>query len=207
MPPKKRSPQTRPTSPAKRPRLSRGTESRKGSSQEDTSQQFSQDQLMTVNITALSAFISSAVKQAVVEALAERTQPSSGQSLPAPIAEQSVADAAGATLASNTQGTLHSSVNNLSVTDPGQGSQVPKQHFSSVAVSLSSRVSSKIKAKIWSNEYINFGTLLSPNNQKYSITVASSDSESSRPHLTLEPSQPAEKVNRSHSGFLPLIYL
>ena len=149
---------------------------------------------MTVNITALSASISSAVKRAVVEALAERTQPSSGQSPPAPIAEQSVADASGATLASITQGTLQSSVNDLTVTDPGQGSQVPKQHFSSVAVSLSSRVSSKIKAKIWSNEYINFGTLLSPNNQKYSITVASSDSESSRPHLTLEPSQPAKKV-------------
>ena len=66
----------------------------------------------------------------------------------------------------------------------------------SSAVSLSSTVSSKIKAKIWSNEYINFGTLLSlsPNNHKYSITVASSDSESSRPHLTLEPSQPAKKV-------------
>ena len=68
------------TNPAKRPRISRGTESREGSRQEDTSQQFSQDQLMTVNITALSASILSAVKQAVVEALAERTQPSSAES-------------------------------------------------------------------------------------------------------------------------------
>ena len=197
MPPKKRSHQTRPTNPAKRPRLSRGTESREGSRQEDTSRQFSQDQLMTVNITALSASISSAVKQAVVEALAESTQPNSGQSTPAPIAEQSVADAVGASLASITQGTQQSSVNDVTVTDPGQGSQAPKQNFSSVAVSLSSRVSPKIKAKIWSNEYINFGTLLSlsPNNQKYSITVASSDRETSRPHLTLEPSQPAKKVH------------
>ena len=196
MPPKKRSSQTRSTNPAKRPRLSRGTESREGSRQEDSSHQFPPDQLMTVNITALSASISSAVKQAVVEALAERSQPSSGHSLQDPIAEQSVADAVGASLASITQGTLQSSVNELTLADPGQGSQAPKQFFSSVAVSLSSRVSSKIKAKIWSNEYINFGTLLSlsPNNQKYSITVASSDSESSRPHLTLEPSQPAKKV-------------
>lgn len=54
-----------------------------------------------------------------------------------------------------------------------------------------------MKAKIWSNEYINFGSLLSlsPNNKKYSITVASSDSESSHPDLTLEPSQPAKKVH------------
>ena len=106
MPPKKRPHQTRPTNPAKRPRLSR---------QEDTSRPFSQDQLMTVNITALSASISSAVKQAVVEALAERTQPSSGQSTPAPIAEQIVADAVGASLASITQGTPQSSVNDLTV--------------------------------------------------------------------------------------------
>ena len=103
MPPKKRSSQTRSTNPAKRPRLSRGTESREGSRQEDSSQQFPPDLLMTVNITALSASISSAVKQAVVEALAERTQPSSGHSLQAPIAEQSVADAVGASLASITQ--------------------------------------------------------------------------------------------------------
>ena len=80
---------------------------------------------MTVNITALSASISSAVKQAVVEALPERTQPSSGQSPPAPIAEQSVADAVGASLASITQGILQSSVNDLTVgtlsTDDGDG--------------------------------------------------------------------------------------
>ncbi|KAK2554785.1 hypothetical protein P5673_023754 [Acropora cervicornis] len=60
-----------------------------------TPQQFTQDQLMTVDITALSAFISSEVKQAAVEALAERTQPSSDHSPQAPIAEQSVADAVG----------------------------------------------------------------------------------------------------------------
>ena len=189
MPPKKRSYQTRSTNPAKRPRLSRETESSQGSRQEDSSQQSTQEQLMTVNITALSASISSAVKQAVVEALAERRQPNPSHSPQAAIAEQSVADAI-------TQGTLQSSVNELTLADFGQGSQAPKKIFSSVAVSLSSRVSSKIKAKIWSNEYINFGTLLSlsPNNQKYSITVASSDSESRRPHRTLEPSQPAKKI-------------
>ena len=109
---------------------------------------------MTVNITALSASISSVVKQAVVEALAERTQPSSSQSPQAPIAEQSAEDDVGASLASITQGTLQSSVNDLTLADPGQGSQVPKQNFSSVAVSLSSRVSSKIKAKIWPNNIL-----------------------------------------------------
>ena len=188
--PKKRSYQTRSAKPVKRPRLSHGTESRQGSRQEDSSQQLepTQEHLMTVNVTALSATISSSVKQAVVEALAERTQPSSSHSPEAPIAEQSVTEAVGASLASITQGTPQSYVNGLTLADPGQGSQVPKQIFSSIDVSLSNRVSSKIKAKIWSNEYINFGTLLSlsPNNQKYSITLASTDSESSRPYLTLD---------------------
>ena len=84
---------------------------------------------MTVNITALSAFISSAVKQAVVEALAEKKQPISSHLPQAAIAEQSVTDAVGTSLASITQGTLQSSVNELTLADPGQGLQAPKQFF------------------------------------------------------------------------------
>ena len=133
MPPNKRSYQTRSTNPAKRPRLSRETESREGSCQEDTSTVHSGPIDDGQYYTALSAFISSEVKQAVVEALTERTQPSSDHSPQAPIAEQSIAYAVGASLASITQGTLPSSVNELTLADPGQGSQVPKQIFSSVA--------------------------------------------------------------------------
>ena len=67
-----------------------------GHNQEDSFQESTQEQLMTVNITALSASISSLVKQAMVEALAERTQPSSSHSPEAAIAQQYVADAVGA---------------------------------------------------------------------------------------------------------------
>jgi len=59
-----------------------------------------------------------------------------------------VADAVKASLAFITPGTHQSSENKLALAEPGQGLQVPKQIFSSIAVSLSSRVSSKIKAKI-----------------------------------------------------------
>ena len=129
MPPKKRSYQTRSTNPAKHPQLSHGTESRQGSRQEDSSQQLEppQEQLMTVNMIALSATISSTVKQVAIEALEERTEPSSSHSPEAPIAEQSVAEAVGASLASITQGTPQSYVNGLTLADSGQGSQVPKQ--------------------------------------------------------------------------------
>ena len=113
MPPKKPSYQTRSANPAKRPRSSYGTESRQGSRQEDSSQQLepTQEQLMTVNMTVLSTIILSAVKQAVVEALVERTQPSSSHSPEAPMAEQSIAEAVGASLAFITQGIPQSYVN------------------------------------------------------------------------------------------------
>ena len=85
--------------------------------------------LITVNITALLVTSSSVVKQAVVEALAERTKPGSSHSPQALIAEQSVAEAAGASLASITQGTPQSYLNGLTLADPAQGSQAPKKHF------------------------------------------------------------------------------
>ena len=116
MPPKKRSYQTRSGNPAKRPRLSPGTKPRQGNRQEDSSQHPLQEELITVNI----------VKQPVVEALAERTRPSSSRSPQAHIAQQFVADAS---LASITQGTPQSYVNELTLADPGQGLQVPKQPF------------------------------------------------------------------------------
>ena len=79
MPPEKRSYQTRSANPAKGSGLSPETKSRQGSRQEDSSQHPPREQLITVNITALSA-----VKQAVVEALVERTKPSPGHSPQAP---------------------------------------------------------------------------------------------------------------------------
>ncbi|XP_078355087.1 uncharacterized protein LOC144639681, partial [Oculina patagonica] len=117
---------------------------------------------------------------------------------PASATEQSVVDeVVNVSLAGITQGTQPSTTNGLTLAEPGLASRAPKQIFSSVAVPLSSRVSSKIKAKIWSHEYIDFGALLSfsPNNQKFSFTLASSDGESTRPQLTLEPSQSVKKVH------------
>ena len=99
-------------------------------------------------------------------------------------------------MAEITQGTPPRRENAVTLAEPGLYLQAPKQIFSSVAVSLSSRVSFKVKAKIWSNEYFDFGTplSLSPNNQKYSLPIASSDGETTRPKLTLEPSQPVKKI-------------
>ena len=42
-------------------------------------------------------------------------------------------------------------------TNAGLGDLQPQQIFTSIAVGLSSRVSVKLKSKIWANEFIDFG--------------------------------------------------
>ena len=73
----------------------------------------------------------------------------------------------------------------------------PQTTFTSISVPLSSRVSAKLKAKIFANEYVDFGALLSssPNNEgKYSLSMAPSEGSSSRPQITLEPLQNAKRI-------------
>ena len=73
----------------------------------------------------------------------------------------------------------------------------PQSTFTSISVPLSSRVSAKLKAKIFANEYVDFGALLSssPNNEgKYSLSMAPSEGSSSRPQITLEPLQNAKRI-------------
>ncbi|CAH3028460.1 unnamed protein product, partial [Porites evermanni] len=70
----------------------------------------------------------------------------------------------------------------LDLVNTGPYDQRPQVQFTSVSVPLTSRVSSKIKAKIWANEYINFGSLLSDSPQqegKYSLSMSPSVAGSS----------------------------
>ena len=195
MPPKpKRTSQTRTRSSAKRARVTELIETRPGPSAQQQAEA-SEQPLMAVNMQALSASISNAVQLAVAEAMKAQWAAAPNQGTQSST-DQSVANVVNASLAEITQGTPPRSEYIVTLAEPGLDSQAPKQIFSSVAVSLSSRVSSKVKAKIWSNEYLDFGTLLSfsPNNQKYSLSLASSDGETTRPQLTLEPSQPVKKI-------------
>lgn len=47
----------------------------------------------------------------------------------------------------------------------------PQQIFSSLSLSLRSRVGSKVKAKIWANEYVEFGALLASTPQMHLINI------------------------------------
>ena len=81
--------------------------------------------------------------------------------------------------------------------------------FASIAVALGSRVSAKVKNKVWGNEYVDFEALLSisPNNDKYSLSLKPSTSASNQTQLTLEPVQPSKKSTASINGYQPLIPL
>ena len=65
-------------------------------------------------------------------------------------------------------------------------------NFTSVAIDLEARVSAKLKAKIWADEYIDFGALLSsfPDDDKFILSFNNDGTSSS---LCLEPSKPKPK--------------
>lgn len=71
--------------------------------------------------------------------------------------------------------------------------------FQSIAVPLGSRVSAKLKSKIWADEFVDFGSLLdtSPNRDKYSLsfTAPNGSATAKTPQLTLEPVQSNKKVS------------
>ena len=189
MPPKKRSSSRNTRANPKRPRVSEMTETQAGQADQT-------DQMMSVNIQALSASISVAVKQAVQEALAGTLRTRS-QDDTASSREQLANRAIETSLENITQGTQPILSRDAIVLNPSPGTpQAPKQLFASVAVPLGSRVSSKVKAKIWAHEYIDYGSLLilNPTNQKYALSVSSSGGEFTQPQLTLEPSHTAKKV-------------
>lgn len=71
-------------------------------------------------------------------------------------------------------------------------SEKPDGTFSSVIFDLESRVSDRIKAKIWANEYVDFGSLLSvsPDESKYRLSVAN---DHDHPSLCLEHVKPKRR--------------
>ena len=80
----------------------------------------------------------------------------------------------------------------------------PRQLFTGIGVDLGARVSSKTKAKIWANEYIDFGVLMSvaPPRERYAFSITSSGGVSGQPHLTLEPYHTPKKVTTIQQHYL-----
>ena len=73
-------------------------------------------------------------------------------------------------------------------------SEVPTELFSSPSLPIDARVSEKLRAKIWNNEYFDFSALLSNPffEDRYQVTITNSDKEKI-PSLCLEPVSKAKK--------------
>ena len=73
----------------------------------------------------------------------------------------------------------------------------PRQLISSIAVNLGARVNDKVKAKIWANEYVDFGALLSigPPRKKFALSMMLVNGDSSgQLQLAREPFHTPKKV-------------
>ena len=140
---------------------------------------------MQLDVRALTSTISLAVARAVKDAMAAHQATVSSTVTPTPSAavEQVVQNE----VLSYTTGTTKQALLPALL---GVGDQPRPSHpFSSIAVNLGSRVSAKIKAKIWANEYTDFGALLSiaPPREKFALSMVSSGGAVNQPQLTLEP--------------------
>ena len=178
---------------AKRPRVSERPESEIAS---PTTRPTTTDNhgMVSINVDVLSSTISTIVAQAVQSALSQnniQATLTSGRSTEQDVAVEQAVQRETSAIVTNNAGTegLQPIIEN---SDPK-----PTQVFTSLAVSLASRVSAKLKAKIWANEYVDFGSLLfsSPQNEgKYALSMTPSGS-SNHPQVTLEPCHPTKRIH------------
>ena len=131
-----------------------------------------------MDVNALSAAISTAISEAEKTALSKdslteimrQNTVEDGMSIEATLAGQSQADLSSdsvATAVSNHVCSLTGAGTRNNTLLMGPDNVQPQQIFTSVAVSLSSRVGSKVKAKICANEYVQFGALLASTSMRY----------------------------------------
>ena len=152
--------------------------------------------MVNVNLEALTASLSAAVQQAVRSALT--TASTSGGS---PQRKDIVAQVPDVpeNLVSQVVETEVSDLTNagqIPLNTEGTGPR-PTTEFRSVAISLAARVNSKTKAKIWAQQYIDLGSLLSiaPSNNSYSLSLKSTNRNSSAtPKLCLEPNDKPRRI-------------
>ena len=210
MPPKKcAAPVARPLRPNKRARRGRLQPAEEREVVTTAPPKDNSSGTVSVAVGAISSTISAVLSQAIKTAfspanLASLIGAGNQENQPAPtpdaptLVDQKVEDEVLAITTTNGQsGTDKGAFNHLnslvSVNDPR-----PQSLFTSVSVPLTTRVSSKVKAKIWANEYINFATLLSDSPQdegKYSLAISPSLGSSSQPSLTLEPYHTFKRIS------------
>ena len=149
-------------------------------------------------IPALTKAISNAVIQGLTEAgIIGNTIVNSGDgeamTLPMASVQESVADVVEDLTGEGHDNLTPTSLNTLGSLDTNNR---PQQVHRLISVPLASRVSEKIQAKIWANEYVELGSLCVPipSNPKYNFTVNTS-AKSNQPVFSLEPVQSSKRIN------------
>ena len=149
-------------------------------------------------IPALTKAISNAVIQGLTEAgFISNSSVNSGDgaatTIPIASVQESVAD-----VVEDLTGEGHDNLNPTSLNTLGNldTNTRPQQVHKLISVPLASRVSEKIQAKIWANEYVELGSLCVsiPSDPKYNFTVNTS-AKSNQPVFSLEPAQNSKRIN------------
>ena len=143
-----------------------------------------------VNLVDLTSVVTLAVTEALKAVGVGQTTPLSSpptvNSSPGPVdASATVETATAAEIASISSLSAGMSISN-------SNDKPSEVNFTSVAIDLEARVLAKLKAKIWADEYIDFGALLSsfPDDDKF---ILSFNNDGKSPSLCLEPSKPKPK--------------
>ena len=145
---------------------------------------------LLVDVQALSASLAGAVSQAVKDAMASsNTSSATDGNLSQQLNDANVDEAVDGHI-QEIQSVATAGEN------AGTSQQTPSSRFESIAVPLGSRVTAKIKTKIWADEFVDFGALLDtkPQQEKYSLAISSNSSASTQPKLTIEPTQPSKRI-------------
>ena len=73
----------------------------------------------------------------------------------------------------------------------------PGEIFTPMSLPIDARVTPKLKAKMWANEFINFWQLITvtPNDEKFNISINTSTESPGQPTLCLEPLQKAKNIS------------
>lgn len=146
-------------------------------------------------IPALTKAISNAVIQGLTEAgiLSNSSGERAATTIPIASVQDSVAD-----VVEDLTGEGHDNLNPNSLNTLGSldTNNRPQQVHKLISVPLASRVSEKIQAKIWANEYVELSSLCVsiPSDPKYNFTVNTS-AKSNQPVFSLEPVQNSKRLN------------
>lgn len=143
--------------------------------------------------------IVTAVSQAVLASLNAATHPvsstSTAESREIPLVSAGMVVRADAT----TQGPVATALQHVSgenFVEVSQATSSGMSVFNSVSIPVEAQVNSKLKSKIWANEFFDFGLLLSlgTGDTRYHLSL-SAETGSSMPTLSLEPTQKTRQIS------------